>query len=259
MHYFSPVEKMPLLEVVVTDQTSAEAEATAVEYGLRQGKTVIVVNDGTGFYTSRILGPYTAEAFQLLAEGARVEDVDGAMEAWGFPVGPLRLTDEVGIDVGAKIAVILVDAFGERMAPPKMMENLVAADRKGRKNRKGFYSYDQSGKRGGVDATVYSDLGIEPKGMVSRSEIQERITLAMINEAARCLEEGILRSAQDGDIGAVMGLGFPPFRGGPFFWIDQQGADRVVERLRALEEKHGPRFAPAKVLVEAAESGRTFR
>ena len=259
MHYFSPVEKMPLLEVVVTDKTSKEAEATAVAYGLAQGKTVIVVNDGTGFYTSRILGPYTAEAFHLLAEGATVEDIDQAIETWGFPVGPLRLADEVGIDVGAKIAVILVDAFGERMAPPKMMENLVAADRKGRKNRKGFYSYDQSGKRGGVDATVYSDLGIEPKGMVSRSEIQERITLAMINEAARCLEEGILRSAHDGDIGAVMGLGFPPFRGGPFFWIDQQGADRVVERLRALEEKHGPRFAPAKVLVEAAESGRTFR
>ena len=140
-----------------------------------------------------------------------------------------------------------------------MMENLVAADRRGRKNRKGFYSYDQSGKRGGVDDSVYSDLGVEPTGNVSRSEIQERITLAMVNEAARCLEEGILRSPEDGDIGAVMGLGFPPFRGGPFFWIDQEGVGRVVERLKALEERHGPRFAPAGILVEAAESGRRFR
>ncbi|MFO7291534.1 MAG: fatty acid oxidation complex subunit alpha FadJ [Actinomycetes bacterium] len=259
MHYFSPVEKMPLLEVVVTDQTSKEAEATAVAYGLAQGKTVIVVNDGPGFYTTRILGPYSAEAFHLLSEGASVEDIDQAIEAWGFPVGPLRLADEVGIDVGAKISVVLVDAFGDRVAPPRAMENLVAADRKGRKNRKGFYAYDESGKRGGVDATVYADLGIEPTGHISRTEIQERITLAMINEAARCLEEGVLRSAEDGDIGAVMGLGFPPFRGGPFFWIDQQGARRVVERLRALEERLGPRFTPAEILVEAAESGRSFR
>ncbi|HLU52705.1 MAG TPA: fatty acid oxidation complex subunit alpha FadJ [Acidimicrobiia bacterium] len=259
MHYFSPVEKMPLLEVIVTDQTSKEAEATAVAYGMAQGKTVIVVNDSPGFYTTRILGPYSAEAFHLLAEGATVEGIDQAIEAWGFPVGPLRLADEVGIDVGAKISVVLVDAFGDRVAPPNMMENLVAADRRGRKNRKGFYSYDQSGKRGGVDDSVYSDLGVEPTGNVSRSEIQERITLAMVNEAARCLEEGILRSPEDGDIGAVMGLGFPPFRGGPFFWIDQEGVGRVVERLKALEERHGPRFAPAGILVEAAESGRRFR
>ena len=259
MHYFSPVEKMPLLEVVVTDQTSAETEATAVEYGLRQGKTVIVVNDGTGFYTSRILGPYTAEAFQLLAEGARVEDVDGAMEAWGFPVGPLRLTDEVGIDVGAKIAVILTEAFGERMQAPAGTDGLVNGGRKGRKNRKGFYLYDDKGKRGGVDESVYADLGVNPTGSIDRNRIQERLSLAMINEAARCLEEDVLRSAVDGDIGAVMGLGFPPFRGGPFFWIDQTGVGEVVKRLDELASDHGPRFEPAEILVEAAKAGRRFR
>ncbi|HSJ33526.1 MAG TPA: fatty acid oxidation complex subunit alpha FadJ [Acidimicrobiia bacterium] len=259
MHYFSPVEKMPLLEVIVTDRTAPWAEHTAVAYGIRQGKTVIVVNDGTGFYTSRILGPYSAEAFHMLAEGATVEDIDGAIEAWGFPVGPLRLADEVGIDVGAKIGVILTDAFGERMAGPEMMKGLVDADRKGRKNRKGFYLYDDESKRGGVDDSVYSDLGIHPTGSVPREEIQDRIILAFVNEAARCLEEEVLRSATDGDIGAVMGLGFPPFRGGPFFWIDEVGAATVVEKLRALEAKHGQRFAPAQILVEAAEENRKFR
>lgn len=259
MHYFSPVERMPLLEVVVTEQTADWAEATAVAYGLRQGKNVIVVNDGTGFYTSRILGPYSSEAFHLLAEGATIEDIDAAVENWGFPLGPLRLADEVGIDVGAKIAVILTDAFGDRMRGPDMMEGLVAADRQGKKNRKGFYRYDESGERQGVDETVYADLGIEPAGGVLRDEIQERISLAMINEAVRCLEEGILRSATDGDIGAVMGLGFPPFRGGPFFWIDQVGASTVVDRLRALEQRHGPRFEPAQLLVENANKGARFR
>lgn len=259
MHYFSPVEKMPLLEVIVTDKTSPEAEATAVAFGKRQGKTVIVVNDGTGFYTSRILGPYTAEAFQLLAEGARVEDIDSAIEAWGFPVGPLRLADEVGLDVGAKISVILVDAFGDRMAGPPIMEGLARSGRKGRKNKRGFYLYDEAGERGGVDESVYADLGVTPSGGVSRHDIQQRISLALINEAARCLEEGILRSATDGDVGAVMGIGFPPFRGGPFFDVDQQGADQVVERLRAFADRHGPRFTPAAILEEAAENGRLFR
>lgn len=259
MHYFSPVERMPLLEVVVTDRTADWAEATAVAYGLRQGKNVIVVNDGTGFYTSRILGPYSTEAFHLLAEGATVDDIDGAIEAWGFPVGPLRLADEVGIDVGAKIAAILTDAFGDRMRGPETMKGLVEANRQGKKNRKGFYRYDESGERQGVDETVYADLGVEPTGSLPRSETQERITLAMINEAVRCLEEGILRSAVDGDLGAVMGLGFPPFRGGPFFWIDQVGPGQVTERLRALESRHGSRFTPAGLLIEKAESARRFR
>ncbi|CAN5847968.1 fatty acid oxidation complex subunit alpha FadJ [soil metagenome] len=259
MHYFSPVEKMPLLEVIVTDATAEWAEHTAVAYGRRQGKTVIVVNDGAGFYTTRVLGPYSSEAFHLLAEGASVQVVDAAVEAWGFPVGPFRLADEVGIDVGAKIAVILAEAFGDRMAGPDLISGLVDAGRKGRKNRRGFYSYDQAGKRGGVDETVYDDLGVRPTGQIPLEEIQGRISLAFINEAARCLEEGILRSAADGDVGAVMGLGFPPFRGGPFFHTDQVGAANVVEHLRDLAGRHGPRFEPAQILVDAAAAGTTFR
>ena len=258
MHYFSPVEKMPLLEVIVTDETADWAVATAVEFGKRQGKTVIVVGDGPGFYTTRILVPYLNEAFHLLNDGAPVEAIDRAMQRWGFPVGPLLLTDEVGIDVGAHIAQIMLDAFGERMAAPEMMQGLVDDDRKGRKNGRGFYTYTK-GERGGVDESVYRALGLGPRRTIPEAEIQERISLAMVNEAARCLEEGILRSSLDGDIGAVMGLGFPPFRGGPFWWVDEVGAACVVERLDALAAQHGERFSAAQILRNHAGSGAPLR
>jgi 3-hydroxyacyl-CoA dehydrogenase/enoyl-CoA hydratase/3-hydroxybutyryl-CoA epimerase len=258
MHYFSPVEKMPLLEVIATEVTSDETTATAVAVGKAQGKTVIVVNDGTGFYTTRVLGPYSNEAAYLLAEGASVEDIDSAMTAWGFPIGPLLLADEVGIDVGAHIAVILHEEFGDRMAGPPMMAGLIADDRKGRKNGRGFYSYDK-GERQGVDETVYDALGLGPRTTIDRSEIQERLSLAFINEAAHCLGDGILRSARDGDIGAIFGLGYPPFRGGPFWTIDQMGAETVVDKLIVLAAKHGDRFEPAQILRDHAAEDKKFR
>ncbi len=258
MHYFSPVEKMPLLEVITTDKTADWVTATAVKVGKDQGKTVIVVNDGTGFYTSRLLGPYLNEASFLLQEGASVEAIDTAMEDWGFPVGPLLLTDEVGIDVGAHVAIILHEAFGDRMKGPDMMAGLIEDDRMGRKNGRGFYKYTD-GKRGKVDATVYDALGLDERVPVSKSDVIERLTMAFINEAALCLQEDILRSARDGDIGAVFGLGYPPFRGGPFFTIDQTGADVVLEKLEALEERFGERFAPAEIIRDAAKSGKKFR
>jgi 3-hydroxyacyl-CoA dehydrogenase/enoyl-CoA hydratase/3-hydroxybutyryl-CoA epimerase len=258
MHYFSPVEKMPLLEVVTTEATADWVTATAVKLGKEQGKTVIVVNDGTGFYTSRILGPYSNEAAFLLEEGASVEAIDMAMADWGFAVGPLLLADEVGIDVGAHVSLIMQDAFGTRMKGPDMMAGLIDDDRKGRKNGRGFYVYDD-GERGGVDTTVYDALGLGPRVPVSKKDVTERLTLAFINEAALCLQEKILRSARDGDVGAVFGLGYPPFRGGPFFTVDQMGADVVVARLEALEARFGERFAPAQILRDHVASGAEFR
>jgi 3-hydroxyacyl-CoA dehydrogenase/enoyl-CoA hydratase/3-hydroxybutyryl-CoA epimerase len=258
MHYFSPVEKMPLLEVVTTETTADWVTATAVKLGKEQGKTVIVVNDGTGFYTSRILGPYSNEAAFLLEEGASVEAIDMAMANWGFAVGPLLLADEVGIDVGAHVSLIMQDAFGTRMKGPDMMAGLIDDDRKGRKNGRGFYVYDD-GERGGVDTTVYDALGLGPRVPVSKKDVTERLTLAFINEAALCLQEKILRSARDGDVGAVFGLGYPPFRGGPFFTVDHMGADVVVARLEALEARFGERFAPAQILRDHVASGAKFR
>lgn len=258
MHYFSPVHKMPLLEVIVTDKTADWVTATCVELGKRQGKHVIVVRDGVGFYTSRILSPMMNEAAHLVAEGVPIEKIDRAMLDWGFPVGPIKLTDEVGIDVGSKVGKIMVDAFGERMAAPDGMQKLMADERYGRKNGRGFYKYGNK-KNKGVDETVYEVLGVKPDNKsVSAEEIGWRCALQFVNEACRCFGEGIVRSARDGDIGAVFGLGFPPFRGGPFRFVDQVGAKEVLGRLRELEKRIGPRFSPAPVLEEIARSGQTF-
>jgi 3-hydroxyacyl-CoA dehydrogenase/enoyl-CoA hydratase/3-hydroxybutyryl-CoA epimerase len=260
MHYFSPVNKMPLLEVVVTDRTAPWVIATAVELGKRQGKTVIVVRDGAGFYTSRILGPYLNEASFLLTEGVKVEDIDAALIRFGFPVGPVTLLDEVGIDVAQKVGKILHDAFGERMAPAPGVERLVEDERYGKKNGRGFYDYasKKQGKRE-VDASVYTVLGVaEPKSDLPSGEIAQRCVLQMVNEAVYCLSDGILRSARDGDIGAVFGLGFPPFRGGPFRYVDAVGAGEIVRRLSEHERTYGSRFRPAPLLLEMARDQRTF-
>lgn len=258
MHYFSPVERMPLLEVVVADQTADWVTATCVEFGKRQGKTVIVVNDGTGFYTSRVIAPYMNEVGFLLAEGVPIEDIDAAMVQWGFPVGPVTLSDEVGIDVGAKVGKIMHDAFGDRLQPPQGFDKLLASGRKGRKSQRGFYLYED-GEKGGVDESVYADLGVTPGTSMDSGTIQDRLVMHFLNEAARCLEDGILRSARDGDIGAIFGLGFPPYTGGPFMHIDSLGAKNVVSTLERLAAEHGPRYAPAPILVQHAADGEKFR
>ncbi len=257
MHYFSPVHKMPLLEIIVTDKTADWVTATCVELGKRQGKHVIVVKDGVGFYTSRVLAPMMNEAAHLVAEGVPIDKIDKAMLDWGFPVGPIKLTDEVGIDVGAKVGKIMLEAFGERMSAPEGMKKLTEDERFGRKNGRGFYLY--GGKKKGVDESVYEVLGVSPTNKsISDEDIAWRCSLQFVNEACRCFGEGILRSARDGDVGAVFGLGFPPFRGGPFRFVDQVGAKEILGRLRELEKKLGPRFSPAPVLEQIARTGETF-
>lgn len=266
MHYFSPVHKMPLLEVIKTPQTLPWVVATAVELGKKQGKTVIVVNDGVGFYTSRILAPYMNEASYLVAEGVSVEDIDSALLAWGWPVGPMTLLDEVGIDVAAHVGPIMHEAFGERMSPPPGMEKLIADDRRGRKNGRGVYLYGEAAKKATkagkgkkpVDPSFYTTLGVEPKTKLSRTEIQERCVLQFVNEALHCFGEGILRSPRDGDIGAIFGLGFPPFLGGPFRYVDSIGAAEVLRKIEGYRDRFGARFTPAPVLVEHAKSGKRF-
>jgi 3-hydroxyacyl-CoA dehydrogenase/enoyl-CoA hydratase/3-hydroxybutyryl-CoA epimerase len=265
MHYFSPVHKMPLLEIIRTDKTSDEAVATAVAVGKRQGKTVIVVNDGVGFYTSRILGPYMNEASYMLTEGVSVQQLDKAMTRFGWPVGPMTLIDEVGIDVAAHVGPIMLAEFGDRMTPPPTVTRLVDDGRKGRKNEKGFYLYGSAAKAKGkgkhVDESVYAVLGLSnPQGSqaLSVEEIQNRCNLQLCNEVLHCWGDGILRSARDGDIGAIFGLGFPPFLGGPFRYIDALGADKVLAQIEAYHDRFGVRWTPAPALVEAARSGTLF-
>jgi len=268
MHYFSPVERVPLLEVVRTDASAPEAVATCVELGKRQGKTVIVVRDGPGFYTTRILAPYINEACWLLGEGAPIEEIDDALTDFGFPVGPLQLLDEVGIDVGHEIAGVLHRAFGERAAPAPAQAALAEArrrddDRRGRKNGCGFYRYRRRNgdwaRSDGADDEVYRLLGVEPEeGAVPPPRIVDRCVLAMVNEAVRCLDEGIVRSVRDAEVGAVFGLGFPPFLGGPLRFVDRRGADDVVADLESLTASCGVRFEPAARLVTMAAEERSF-
>jgi 3-hydroxyacyl-CoA dehydrogenase/enoyl-CoA hydratase/3-hydroxybutyryl-CoA epimerase len=261
MHYFSPVHKMPLLEVIRTEKTAPWVVATAVALGKKQGKTVIVVKDGVGFYTSRVLGPYMNEAAYLLSEGIAIEAIDRALVDWGWPVGPIQLLDEVGIDVAAHVGEIVHEAFGDRMIPPPGLKKLVLDDRKGRKNERGFYRYDQGAMKDGkrqIDASVYGVLGIEPKTKLPAEEIQMRCSLQLINEALLCYGEGILRSARDGDVGAIFGLGFPPFRGGPFRYVDTLGAAEILRRVRGYEMRFGKRWAPAPILIDMARKGERF-
>lgn len=262
MHYFSPVPKMPLLEIITTDQTADWVTATAREVGIQQGKHVIVVNDGPGFYTTRILAPFMNEALMLLEEGIAIEELDEHMKQFGFPVGPAALFDEVGIDVAAHITEVLSDLFAERgVHPSKKPTELFEEDYKGKKNKKGFYQYEQ--KNGKIKKTdpnndIYRFFDGSGQKSIDRQTVQQRMTLTMVNEAAWCLQENILRNPTDGDLGAVLGLGFPPFLGGPFRYIDREGADVIVQRLEKFEQKHGTRFSPAEILKEYAKSGKKF-
>jgi 3-hydroxyacyl-CoA dehydrogenase/enoyl-CoA hydratase/3-hydroxybutyryl-CoA epimerase len=261
MHYFSPVPRVPLLEVVEGPRTAPEVLATAVAVGRQQGMTVVVVGDGPGFYTSRVLGPFINEAAHLLTDGASVDAIDAALEQLGFPVGPFRLVDEVGIDVATKISGILQEGLGARMAPAPSMAAVVGDGRQGRKNGRGFYRYDErdgTQVRGGVDPSIYELITRSPRPVPDTDEIVDRAVLAMVNEAVWTLGEGVLRSPRDGDAAAVFGLGFPPHLGGPFRYIDDRGPAAVVDRLGALVAEHGARFTPAPLLVDVAEREGSF-
>ncbi len=248
MHFFSPVHRMPLVEVVRTERAEPWAVARVVAAANALGTTVIVVRDGPGFYTTRILGLMLGEATHLLEQGARIEDVDRAMTAFGWPVGPLALIDEVGLAV-ARHAGDTVAAAAGIDAPRNAVALLAEAGLEGKRGGAGFYLY--GGRRRVPNPRVYELLGAAPAA--TPPDVAERLTALFVNAAVRCLDEGVLRSAGDGDLGAVLGLGFPPFLGGPFRYADARGA-ALVERLRALAASAGARYEPAASLA----SGRRF-
>ncbi|EOU2462273.1 fatty acid oxidation complex subunit alpha FadJ [Vibrio navarrensis] len=256
LHYFSPVEKMPLVEVIPHETTSQETIATVVALAKKQGKTPIVVKDKAGFYVNRILAPYMNEAAHILLANEPIDKVDTALLDFGFPVGPITLLDEVGVDIGAKIMPILVNELGERFRGPDVFDTLLNDGRKGRKSGKGFYTY--KGKKKEVDKSVYKLLKLKPESKLSDNDIALRCVLPMLNEAVRCLDDGIIRSPRDGDIGAIFGIGFPPFLGGPFRYMDQFGLKELVEKMNQFAEKYGDRFAPCDGLLTRAGEGRRF-
>lgn len=259
LHYFSPVEKMPLLEIITTDKTAPEVTAGCVAFGKAQGKTVIVVKDGPGFYTTRILAPYLNESTRLLTEGVDVKAVDKALVRFGFPVGPITLLDEVGVDVGTKVGPVLEKAFGERMASPDAAGLMIENDYLGRKSGRGFYIYEGVAKgEKPVNTALYELMNVSQEKDADDEEIVSRCVWLMINEAAYCLQDGIISDPMHGDIGAIFGLGFPPFRGGPFRYIDSLGLTNSVRTLERLAEQFGDRFTPAPLLIEMAKKKQRF-
>lgn len=259
MHFFSPVHKMPLLEIITHAGNDPQVVVSAVSYGRKLGKTVIVVRDGPGFFANRVLSPYVNAAGLLLDEGVSIEAIDEALVKFGFPVGPITLVDEVGLDVATKAGAIVAEAFGSRMAPNESIQRVIKAGRLGRKGKRGFYSYDDAGKKGGVDSSVYELLPTGAKRTaVPAARIVQRCVFAMLNEAVLCLEDRILRTPRDGDIGAVFGIGFPPFRGGPFRFIDRVGATEIVGTLDELEREFPGRYRAATSLRRMAEQGARF-
>jgi enoyl-CoA hydratase/long-chain 3-hydroxyacyl-CoA dehydrogenase len=275
MHYFSPVHKMPLLEIVTTKDSSKDATGVAVNVGLKQGKTIIVVRDSPGFYTSRILAPLLDEAAIVALEGIGPHEIDLYMEQFGFPVGPITLMDEVGIDVAAHVAKELVPHFGPRIATADRgaLEMMMARNFLGRKSGRGFYVYEgtksplarikglaSSKKPINTDMReIFMKYRRQPVlRSITAHDIQLRIALRMVNEAMLCLQEEVLRSPEDGDVGAVFGLGFPPFIGGPFRYVDLEGADKVVANLKRFADHFGAHFEPAPLLADMAKGAKKF-
>jgi 3-hydroxyacyl-CoA dehydrogenase/enoyl-CoA hydratase/carnithine racemase len=270
MHYFSPVHKMPLLEVIQTKESSCDAVGLAINVGLRQGKTVIVVQDSPGFYTSRILTPYLDEAISLALEGIDLREIDLYMENFGFPVGPITLLDEVGIDVAAHATTELIAHLGTRLATANQhaMDRMLKEKLLGRKTKMGFYLYeDTPAPIKALKNAVNIPKPINPKmrailndhykqpvlRSITAQDIQMRMVLRMVNEAVLCLQEKIVRSEEDADLGAVLGLGFPAYLGGPFQYIKAEGPAKIVANLRRFADHFGAHFEPAPLLVEMAK------
>src|SRR6266850_1559333 len=256
-HFFNPVHRMPLVEVVRGPRTSDATLVSAVALARKLGKTPVVVRDAPGFVVNRILMPYLREGLALLEEGYRLTEIDAAMRDFGMPMGPFEVLDEVGLDVASKVAAVLSRAFPDRMEGSPALDTLIAAGRLGRKSGRGFYRH-----RGGTrlpDPRLRELLKLKRERRVPALEIlSERMMFAMINEAARCLEDGVVADAGLVDLAMIFGTGFPPWRGGPLRYADSVGLAKIESRLRALRAERGGRFAPAALLTRLAAEGGSF-
>jgi enoyl-CoA hydratase/long-chain 3-hydroxyacyl-CoA dehydrogenase len=263
MHYFSPVPSMQLLEIIPHAGTNEESMSKAFGVGIKQGKTCIEVADVPGFYVNRALAPMMAEVAPLFEDGVTPKQLDEAILDLGMPVGPITLLDEVGADVGLHVQhTMLADStMGSRMAgaKPEMLQHLVDQNWKGRKDGKGFFIYKGKKKEPHQEVLDYVEKSIKQRDAeLTKEQIQDRYLSRFVNEALICLQEGILKSPADGDLGAVFGTGFLPFTGGPFCMIDAVGAQFYADKLSRLADEHGDHFAPAQLLLDHARAGTKF-
>jgi enoyl-CoA hydratase/long-chain 3-hydroxyacyl-CoA dehydrogenase len=261
---------MPLLEVITHDKTSQATAAAAVDVGLRQGKTVIAVKDVPGFYVNRCLGPTMVESLAMMQEGIDPDKINKSLTDFGYPVGGITLCDEVGIDVAQHVVGNLVGDepkfLGVRMegADLGMMSAFVDAGLKGRKVGKGFFDYSNKDPKAPkkvhpeAAAILKQYQSSDSAKSLSPDQMAERMVLRFVGEAVHCLQNDVIATARDGDIGAVFGVGFPPFLGGPFMYLDRLGASNVLERFERLRDEHGEWWEPPQLLKDHAASGKPF-
>lgn len=259
LHFFNPVRRMKLVEVIRGAKTSDETVATAVAFAKRIGKSPIVVGDGPGFLVNRLLFPYMNEAIELLLDGASIKEIDRAATAFGMPMGPLTLYDLVGLDTATYAGMVMYQAFPERVVAAPLVPAMVKLGRLGQKSGKGFFSYQNKKGRAEDDPEVEKLIATYRRGgtKLTREQMQSRLFLPMLLEATRMLAERIVRDVRDVDLGLIFGLGFPPFQGGLLYWADTIGAKKLVEMVKPLAPL-GKRFEPTPLLLDMAASGQKF-
>eukprot|EP01059_Diplonema_ambulator_P000249 TRINITY_DN1019_c7_g1_i1.p1 TRINITY_DN1019_c7_g1~~TRINITY_DN1019_c7_g1_i1.p1 ORF type:complete len:835 (+),score=287.77 TRINITY_DN1019_c7_g1_i1:139-2505(+) len=263
MHFFNPVAKMPLVEIITGDKTSKETVAMIYKLTLKLGKKPIIVKDGPGFLVNRVLGVYMAEAGRMLKECADPEKVDKLIVGFGMPMGPFRLLDEVGFDVAAHVGPVLENGLkSKRFAVDEEGGAVTRLEKQGylgKKNSKGFYKYNEKGKETGFNRDILAAIGFTPNNSFNYDEVVDRCILLMVNEACLIMEEGLIDGPETADLGMIFGTGFAPFRGGLCSYADHEGAASIVSRMDKLKAKYGPAFEPSKTLKKmAAENGRFF-
>ena len=259
LHFFNPVDRMPLVEIIAGRRSSPEAVATARSFALRLGKVPVLVRDTPGFLVNRVLTRYLEEAQHLLSEGLGIEAIDQAMRAFGMPMGPFELLDQIGLDTAQHVAAVLAGVSGAQVGGTAgaALGTLVQSGRLGRKTGRGFYRY-RDGKRTAPDPELPRLLGLSAARALPPETLQERLLLALIHSAVACLEQGVVDTPRDVDLALVLGTGFPPFRGGPLRHADSVGIPIVADRLARLADAHGDRFRPAASLAQMVREQRRF-
>ncbi len=252
LHFFNPVSRMKLIEVVIGEQTSDETKERALFFARQIGKLPVVVRDSPGFLVNRVLFPYLLDAAELFEQGVEAKKIDDALVEWGMPMGPLRLIDEIGVDITVDIAATLEKSLGACGRTPAILQKMLEAKMLGRKSGSGFYKYE--GKQQSPNEAIAPWRKTGGATEMGPADLALRLVYLMVNEAARCLEEKVIASPEDADYGMILGTGFAPLRGGPLRFADHFGAAKLIDAV----QRFGDKFQPCALLRQHAEKGTTF-